>query len=42
MITEITAFIIRFLILGVQVVEVQDEVMRMQKTTLKKICLHME
>lgn len=39
-ITENTTFIIRLLILGVQVVEVHEEVMRMQKT-LRKICSQM-
>jgi hypothetical protein len=42
MITENTTFIIRFLISGVQEVEVEEEVMRMQKNVLKKIFPHME
>jgi hypothetical protein len=42
MTTENTAFIIRFLILDIWVVEVQEEVTRMQKTVLKKICPHMQ
>ena len=36
MITDNTTFIVRFLILDVQVVEVQGEVMITQKTVLKK------
>jgi len=43
MIIENTTFIIRFLIWDVQVVEIQEEVMIMQKSVFKKkICPYME